>query len=154
MESSPLHFQVQEPGLSPGGSWNKSRPQSVPVFLPSFVRTFSCLKPAQRARSGLFSLCFSFLLVVPLLMSCRIFELSRVTFQIKSYTLLDKAHINAGKGADWGVAAGMMMCVGAQRDPTLALGGMLFQPQLAVCSPALQNEVPIGAQCSGQMHHS
>lgn len=34
LESSPLHFQVQEPGLSPGGSWNESRPQPVPVLPP------------------------------------------------------------------------------------------------------------------------
>lgn len=75
-QACPLEAPGTNPGLSPFQS-----------FLPSFVRTFSCLKPEQRARSELFSLCFSFLLVVPLLMSCRIFELSRVTFQIKSYTL-------------------------------------------------------------------
>lgn len=34
LESSPLRFQVQEPCLSPGGSWNKSRPQPVPALLP------------------------------------------------------------------------------------------------------------------------
>lgn len=67
LESSPLHFQVQEPGLSPGGSWNESRPQPVPALPPSSAHTFSCLKPEQWARSELFSVCFRFPLVILLL---------------------------------------------------------------------------------------
>ena len=49
LESSPLHFQVQEPGLSPGGSWNESRPQPVPA-LPPKLRVHLLL-PKARAMS-------------------------------------------------------------------------------------------------------
>lgn len=63
LESSPLHFQVQEPGLSPGGSWNESRPQPVPV-LPPKLRVHLLL---PKARSELFSVCFRFPLVILLL---------------------------------------------------------------------------------------
>lgn len=49
LESSPLHFQVQEPGLSPGGSWNESRPQPVPVLPPKL--RMHLLLPKARAVS-------------------------------------------------------------------------------------------------------
>ena len=108
LESSPLHFQVQEPGLSPGGSWNESRPQPVPVLppklcvhllLPKARSKLLCMfqvspgYPALRAESGWRSLfkkktkqVFSFLVV-----------LSR-----SPPIPLGRADVNAGDRAEWG----------------------------------------------------
>lgn len=80
------------------------------------------------------------------------FKLSSVAFQINSYTLQEKAHINTGEGADLGGAAGTM-CLGAPRDPpgpALASGDGPFQMWLVLCSPPPQNGGSVWAQRSGQ----